>query len=318
MMVGILALFNSSNTVAGYEYPLIYPIDDAPVYNNPTTDMNNGSDGVTFTGLNGGYMYMKFSEVDLPDNSSGEKFSKAELVFVRSNGDQDFVVNLSLYTITSEWQEESITWANKPAQGDYVGSVISTQNIGEYRIDITNYLSSSGNTSFVLIPNVTDGSAYVKIPTKENTEIGSQAAPRIAITYDTSSVLTVSVDKDSYTEGPIKISWTSDVPLAPLTMELTTDSDVLISTIATNLDDSMVNFTWDPTNNAVKNYTWSSLAGKSYKIKIHNADNSTTALSGVFKLSSDSAPAIPGYSFGILALCAVTMIVVIKKKIRIN
>ncbi|MHA1338606.1 MAG: CBM96 family carbohydrate-binding protein [Promethearchaeota archaeon] len=290
---------------AQYEYPKLYAIDDAPVYSDQP-DANHGSDGEAFVGLNDGWFYIKFNSSEIPNNTSGKLYSKAELRFCRLNNDENYIVDFKVHAVNdNNWDEDTITWNNKPPLGSELYSGTSNPNEGEYVVDVTEQIKN-GIVSFAIVSTTSDGN--IKIGTKESSE--NNQSVYLFITYEDTEFISVNVDKNSYESGPIIITYDSKVPLENLVMELVDSSNNVVTQIASNLPASdLSGYSWNPSN-LISEY-----GGKQYRIRVRTSDSMYYGLSDLFTIV-EPEPSIPGYPTLILGLAGFVSAILISRKIK--
>jgi len=126
ILIGVTFILSLSTT--SVEATIYYPSDDAFVLKN-CSNTNYGSRADLIVGrhvVNGRYQtYLKFNLSLL----SGSIIDSAALKLYKSGYSTD-TSNVNLYRITKDWDEETITWNNKPSNYSTVISSTSVKSGG--------------------------------------------------------------------------------------------------------------------------------------------------------------------------------------------
>jgi len=288
----------------------VFATDDAPVKESDP-DTNYGGDQNVFLGLeaNNAILFLKFN---VPLNTTGQKYTKAELVFIRRNNDQNFTqgVGLEICIVNNDtWSENEITWNNMPTIGNSIANITSHEKEPLYKIDVTSYLNGKQIISFA-IRNTTNNGEYVKLCMKECQEPGGNESIYLLFTYGNEQCISVSVDKASYRPGDsINITWFCDVPLSSVDIKLIDASGDLV-VIIKDRQPCSGEFLWTiPSGNYPSSY---------YRIKIiDSATGNYYGLSSSFVIESASIPkAISGYPFILLGIVVISTSFIISRKMK--
>ena len=135
-------------------------------------DKNNGSAQaiiVTNNGTNRREAYLKFDLAQLPVES---KVRSAKLKFWATNSDtKGGTKEHQVLLAGSNWDENTITWNNKPASGNYVASAHIDPGWKWHEIDVTDvinaHLDSAAEFSFLVKQN--DEARYITLFSREKT-----------------------------------------------------------------------------------------------------------------------------------------------------
>ncbi len=137
------------------------------------------------------YSYLKFNVAGL----SGKIITSVELQLTEGLGDEGDT-KFEVRNISGTWSESTVTWNNKPTQGDtvygnYVGGML---NDGEViKISLNNFITQDGTYQVALIPTITpvSDSAFETRACQD-----ASKRPQLVITY--SDPICVTASEDAY------------------------------------------------------------------------------------------------------------------------
>ena len=177
---------STSNAPAGGGSTLFLPEADTRVrQSEPTTNFGDGTtlraDGASDSGIES---FIRFTVTD----TSGPIQSAKLRLYVTDNGTQD---GPAVYLTSNSWDENSITWENRPAPTSSAADNkdrLGTNNWVEY--DVTSLVTGSGTFSFVLIADSSDGVVFysregVQPPQLVLNDNGSSASTAVATVIPT-------------------------------------------------------------------------------------------------------------------------------------
>jgi len=195
----IIMIILMSPIVCAGTMPPIYPSDDAYVEKeNPNT--NYGTSPTSLTTLRVGYdpnfgtdrSYLKFDLSSL--NGKTITSAKLSIFSMPSNGIS------KLYSVSNNnWNEESITWNNKPNESNFIESK-SVTNSGRYEFNVLSYVQTSQN-SFMLME---DGENDLIMFASKEYNPDNVNSPYLEVVYDGASICTTNADSDG--DGKINMS----------------------------------------------------------------------------------------------------------------
>ena len=106
-------------------------------------DMTHGMDQTILAGISfNDTLYEIFMGFSL--NNSPQGWISAEISFTLFDLVQ--ILNISIWLIEEHWEESTLTWNNKPAQGELITSFNVTQD-DTYTFDITDFVGNRNNIS---------------------------------------------------------------------------------------------------------------------------------------------------------------------------
>lgn len=126
------------------------PTADAHV-NASQANQNFGSDAALLVDLDPEetHTYIRFNVPQLTAD-----VTSAKLRLYGTNGSPD---GPKVYLTNNNWNENTITWNNKPSQSGGMQADFGNTGTGWVEVDVTNAINASGDISFVLTPDDIDG-----------------------------------------------------------------------------------------------------------------------------------------------------------------
>jgi hypothetical protein len=307
---GILLSLPTGNAITRERY--ISTIAEKDTYvdtANPTSNYGGVNYLMTgfgiFSDIREAYFYFDFS--DKPQN------------YIRAEISLDFwgvsqTMNYTICLIEESWNENSMTWINKPEKGEVIDNILVTSDT-IYTIDVTSLISGRTNISicvYIEVDNYVDDYAY--ITSKEGYYL-DEDAPQLKWIYTETAEITVTSPSSSsgwQEGGTYTISWSSVGSISEVTIELFKASTQIeeITFISTENDGSYSFYV-----SSLGDYE----EGDDYRIKITDYDDENVYdFSEYFSLTARSLPSIPGFGLEIfISIITVSMIYLVRK-VRIS
>ncbi|MBD3350009.1 MAG: DNRLRE domain-containing protein [Candidatus Lokiarchaeota archaeon] len=184
-------------------------------------DTNNGTDDLCYVGTEQGIQYSRWNYTDRPAN-----WNKATLLITLHYVDTA-PGNISIYKVTEDWDESTITWNNRPALDSFVLNYTKweTGSTG-LEFDVTDFIDGT-NFSIAILYNET----YIKMANREHADPGWRH--KLKWSFESDNIMNVEVTQDWLIEGQgtLDITWTTEIDWENVKLELINHFDELNTTI---------------------------------------------------------------------------------------
>lgn len=176
-----------------------------------------------------------FIQFDLNLVKKTDDIYKAELVLLSDS--QVIINNLLTYSTDDNWQENTITWLNKPETGKLLSSINKTLGRGRTRFDITKYIKDSYNSKR-LNPSIIIKQSSDSITMKDKAFVSKEGTyndkrPYLFITYRSNITKKYDINNLSITLN-VKAKDMNNLPLKLYVDCPATESNLKISFVVKN------------------------------------------------------------------------------------
>jgi hypothetical protein len=315
MIISIFLInFTNFSSAVYYETEVFYPSRDAHIYNYyPDNNYGDWEDmycgnfvGVGFPTGRKNMVYLHFNLITI-DPTWESVFLSLTLHGIPKPFDLDIGI------VHEYWNENLITWNNRPLNVTFPGKSFDFTTDGTYELNLTDLISyTDSDFSIMLYDQHTEDEVNILISSRENPI--QKYRPRLIFYYERQSeiIITNPLSSLSFTKGSTcSIEWITTIDISNVVIEL--------------YNNGIFNFQFNETNTGWFNWLIPNdcETGINWQVKISDADDlNVYDWSDYFEIKSVNLLNIPSYPLSSLLLiilgCMVFTIIYFYKKIRLG